>query len=78
MRASGMKLESRKGIQWRWVVVAGALVSGPLLAQTVDADIEAVQLRLDAARKAQSDREAAKAAQSRMGTLVSRPIAIAL
>lgn len=69
-----MPIDNRSSARWRWIVAAAALVSGQLMAQNVDADIDAVQRKLDAAKKAQADREAAQranaAAQSRMGTLV--------
>jgi hypothetical protein len=69
-----MAIENLSGARWRWIILAGALVSGPMLGQSADADIEAVQRKLDAAKKAQADREAAQranaAAQSRMSTLV--------
>jgi hypothetical protein len=69
-----MAIENLSGARWRWIILAGALVSGPMLAQSTDADIEAVQRKLDAAKKAQVEREAAQlanaAAQAKMGTLV--------
>lgn len=69
-----MAIANHSGARWRWIILVGVLVSGPLLAQSADADIEAVQRKLDAAKKAQADREAAQranaAAQAQMGTLV--------
>ena len=63
-----------RSVRWRWLALASSLIGFQLAAQSVDADIDAVQRKLDAAKKAQADREAVQranaAAQAKMGTLV--------
>ncbi len=61
---------------WQGLIVAALFACNAVSAQTTDADIDAVQRKLDAAKQAQAAKEAAErreaAAQARMATLVFR------
>ena len=63
-----------RNTRWRWLALASLLISSQIVAQSVDADIDAVQRKLDAAKKVQADREAVQranaAAKAKMGALV--------
>jgi hypothetical protein len=68
-------------IRWRWIALFALIFGTQVSAQTPDADIDAVQRKLDAAKQAQAEKDAAAkreadrraaaaAAQAQKGTMI--------